>query len=131
MKRISQISTHFEIRANFSLTFPSRGWDLFLGVEDCKDPKILNKFKLLFLLFIIIIIFARQGRNARNWGDARNSSYKFLWKAWESHIYYSKPIKSDSEFQQVSKNLLDFNVILMIYYKRKNEIFLNIYFIFY
>ena len=48
-----------------------------------------------------------------------------------SHVYYSKPMKSVSEFPRVSENFWDFINILIIYYNRKNEIFLNIYFIFY
>ena len=39
------------------------------------------------------------------------------------HIYYSKPMKSVLEFPRVSENFRNFINILMMYYKRKNEIF--------
>ena len=42
----------------------------------CKDPNFRINLNFLFLLFylIIYIILARQWRNTRNWGDARNFS---------------------------------------------------------
>ena len=41
----------------------------------------------------------------------------------EGHIYDSKPMKSVLEFPRISENFRDFINILMMYYKRKNEIF--------
>ena len=117
LKRISQISTHLQIRANFSFTFLSWGRDLFLGVEDCKDPKFSTNLKFDLLLFWPDRKEIREIEGIPE--ILRINSIERL----GGHIYYSKPMKSVSEFPRVSENFRDFINILMIYYTRKNEIF--------